>query len=53
MTTQSSPARTPQNIDGHRRADPRWGDSPPRPDGTLKVRGEFTFSSDLSAEDKL
>ncbi|MDP9868182.1 MULTISPECIES: xanthine dehydrogenase subunit D [Streptosporangium] len=23
------------------------GDSPPRPDGTLKVRGEFAYSSDL------
>ncbi|NYI94067.1 xanthine dehydrogenase D subunit [Streptomonospora nanhaiensis] len=29
------------------------GDSPPRPDGTLKVTGEFAYSSDLWAEDML
>lgn len=29
------------------------GASPPRPDGTLKVTGEFAFSSDMWAEDML
>ncbi|WP_344977715.1 xanthine dehydrogenase subunit D [Streptosporangium fragile] len=29
------------------------GDSPPRPDGTLKVRGEFAYSSDLWADGML
>ncbi|MFB6889523.1 xanthine dehydrogenase subunit D [Kitasatospora sp. NPDC056327] len=29
------------------------GGSPPRPDGTLKVRGEFAYSSDLWHEDML
>jgi xanthine dehydrogenase D subunit len=29
------------------------GDSPRRPDGTLKVKGEFAFSSDLWADDML
>jgi len=29
------------------------GTSPPRPDGKLKVRGEFAFSSDLWAEEML
>jgi xanthine dehydrogenase D subunit len=31
----------------------RVGDSPPRPDGTLKVRGEFAYSSDLWADHML
>src|SRR3954453_8645015 len=29
------------------------GDSPQRPDGALKVRGEFAYSSDLWARDML
>jgi xanthine dehydrogenase D subunit len=29
------------------------GESPPRPDGVLKVRGEFAYSSDLWADDML
>ena len=29
------------------------GESPLRPDGTLKVTGEFAFSSDLFADDML
>ena len=29
------------------------GDSPARPDGTLKVKGEFAYSSDLWHEDML
>jgi xanthine dehydrogenase D subunit len=31
----------------------RVGDSPVRPDATLKVRGEFAYSSDLFADDML
>jgi xanthine dehydrogenase D subunit len=31
----------------------RVGDSPQRPDGTLKVRGAFTYSSDLSVDGML
>jgi CO/xanthine dehydrogenase Mo-binding subunit len=31
----------------------RVGDSPQRPDGALKVRGAFTYSSDLSADGML
>ena len=31
----------------------RIGDSPPRVDGTSKVKGEFAYSSDLSAPDML
>ena len=31
----------------------RVGDSPLRPDGTLKVTGEFAYASDLSCEDML
>ncbi|MGH3878889.1 MAG: xanthine dehydrogenase subunit D [Actinophytocola sp.] len=29
------------------------GDSPPRPDGTLKVKGEFAYSSDMWSDDML
>ncbi len=35
------------------RVDGGVGDSPRRPDGTLKVKGEFAFSSDLWADDML
>ncbi|MDA0566737.1 xanthine dehydrogenase subunit D [Streptomonospora sp. S1-112] len=41
---------------GERAAEPAGGgvgDSPPRPDGTLKVTGEFAYSSDLWAENML
>ena len=30
----------------------RVGDSPTRPDGALKVRGEFAYSSDLWADQR-
>jgi xanthine dehydrogenase D subunit len=40
----TAPARTgPRITEGSGRI----GDSPPRPDGTLKVTGEFAFASDL------
>ncbi|MBT2528319.1 molybdopterin-dependent oxidoreductase [Streptomyces sp. ISL-99] len=51
MTNQSSPARTPQDL--NESITGGIGDSPLRPDGTLKVRGEFAYSSDLWAEDML
>ncbi|MFC7342976.1 xanthine dehydrogenase subunit D [Saccharopolyspora griseoalba] len=46
-----SPARTPQQLDDA--IDGGIGESPLRPDGALKVRGEFAYSSDLWAEDML
>ncbi|QRP47588.1 xanthine dehydrogenase subunit D [Amycolatopsis sp. FDAARGOS 1241] len=49
--TRPAPARSPQEL-----ADTvsgGIGTSPPRPDGTLKVRGEFAYSSDLWHEDML
>ncbi|WP_406297709.1 xanthine dehydrogenase subunit D [Embleya sp. NBC_00888] len=51
MTEQTSPARTPQDLDELIRGG--IGDSPLRPDGTLKVRGQYAYSSDLWAEDML
>jgi xanthine dehydrogenase D subunit len=51
MTRQTSPARTPQGLD--ELVTGGIGDSPLRPDGTLKVRGEYAYSSDLWAEDML
>ncbi|MFD9958714.1 xanthine dehydrogenase subunit D [Amycolatopsis sp. NPDC058986] len=47
----NAPARSPQNL-----ADTisgGVGDSPLRPDGTLKVRGEFAYASDLWHENML
>ncbi|WP_326565570.1 xanthine dehydrogenase subunit D [Amycolatopsis rhabdoformis] len=49
--TRPAPARSPQEL-----ADTVTGGigtSPLRPDGTLKVRGEFAYSSDLWHEDML
>lgn len=46
-----SPTRTPQHLDDAITGG--IGESPQRPDGTLKVRGEFAFASDLWAEDML
>ncbi|WP_432846878.1 xanthine dehydrogenase subunit D [Amycolatopsis sp. CA-161197] len=49
--TRPAPARSPQEL-----ADTvsgGIGTSPLRPDGTLKVRGEFAYSSDLWHEDML
>ncbi|WP_436771089.1 xanthine dehydrogenase subunit D [Yinghuangia sp. YIM S09857] len=51
MVNQTSPARSPQALDELIAGG--IGDSPPRPDGTLKVRGEYAYSSDLWAEDML
>ncbi|MBX9395659.1 xanthine dehydrogenase subunit D [Streptomyces sp. TRM72054] len=51
MANQTSPARTPQDLD--EAITGGIGDSPLRPDGTLKVRGEYAYSSDLWAEDML
>ncbi|WP_243789646.1 xanthine dehydrogenase subunit D [Saccharopolyspora gloriosae] len=47
----SGPTRTPQDLDTGIAGG--IGESPLRPDGTLKVRGEFAYSSDLWAEDML
>ncbi|MEU4967120.1 xanthine dehydrogenase subunit D [Streptomyces smyrnaeus] len=48
---RTSPARTPQEL--NEVITGGIGDSPLRPDGTLKVRGEYAYSSDLWAEDML
>lgn len=45
MVNRTSPARTPQELDELIAGG--IGDSPLRPDGTLKVRGEYAYSSDL------
>ena len=42
-----APAGTASSVNG------RIGDSPLRPDGTLKVKGEFAYGSDLWMEDML
>ncbi|MEU4835273.1 xanthine dehydrogenase subunit D [Streptosporangium sp. NPDC023615] len=42
---RTAPARAPREIAAP--GSGGVGDSPPRPDGTLKVRGEFAYSSDL------
>jgi xanthine dehydrogenase D subunit len=49
--TRSAPARSPQDLAGT--VSGGIGASPLRPDGTLKVRGEFAYSSDLWHEDML
>jgi xanthine dehydrogenase D subunit len=51
VTTPTSPARTPQAL--NEAISGGIGDSPLRPDGTLKVSGEYAYSSDLWAEDML
>ncbi|WP_369249865.1 xanthine dehydrogenase subunit D [Streptomyces sp. R41] len=51
MANQTSPARTPQDL--NEAITGGIGDSPLRPDGTLKVSGEYAYSSDLWAEDML
>ncbi|MFF9622291.1 xanthine dehydrogenase subunit D [Streptomyces griseosporeus] len=50
-TPAAPPARTPQDLD--ETVTGGIGDSPLRPDGTLKVSGEYAYSSDLWAEDML
>ncbi|MBK0870734.1 xanthine dehydrogenase subunit D [Saccharopolyspora sp. HNM0986] len=47
----SGPTRSPQHLDTGITGG--VGESPIRPDGTLKVRGEYAYSSDLWAEDML
>jgi xanthine dehydrogenase D subunit len=49
--TAPVPGQAPTRAD--RPAGGRVGDSPARPDGTLKVTGEFAFSSDLWADGML
>ncbi|MDT8911780.1 xanthine dehydrogenase subunit D [Amycolatopsis sp. PS_44_ISF1] len=51
MTAAKAPARSPQELAGT--VSGGIGASPLRPDGTLKVRGEFAYSSDLWHEDML
>ncbi|MGH3445606.1 MAG: xanthine dehydrogenase family protein molybdopterin-binding subunit, partial [Nocardioidaceae bacterium] len=46
-TTPTAPGRTRPDDAGVGNVLGGVGDSPTRPDGTLKVRGEFGFSSDL------
>jgi xanthine dehydrogenase D subunit len=49
----TAPIETPTRPDIDRDAGGRIGDSPIRPDGTLKVKGEFAYSSDLWMDDML
>ncbi|MDR7303032.1 xanthine dehydrogenase subunit D [Haloactinomyces albus] len=46
-----APARSPQDLDDAIAGG--IGESPMRPDGALKVRGEYAYASDLWAEDML
>lgn len=53
-TRASAPARTPTRIAQDSRTAPGGvGESALRPDGMLKVTGEFAYSSDLWAQDML
>jgi xanthine dehydrogenase D subunit len=47
MDAVTAPTRVDSRVRGG------VGESPSRPDGTVKVRGEFAFSSDLWADDML
>jgi xanthine dehydrogenase D subunit len=47
MSTTAQSTQTPSRTEGG------IGTSPQRPDGVLKVKGEFAYSSDLWAEDML
>jgi xanthine dehydrogenase D subunit len=47
----STPARSPQDLNDAIAGG--IGESPTRPDGALKVRGEFAYSSDLWVDDML
>jgi xanthine dehydrogenase D subunit len=49
--TDHAPARSPQHLSDTIAGG--IGESPLRPDGALKVRGEFAYASDLWAEDML
>ena len=52
QSTQTQPALTEPGFAKHDHAG-GIGDSPQRPDGTLKVKGEFAYSSDLWLDDAL
>jgi xanthine dehydrogenase D subunit len=47
MSTPSAPVGAPQDLTTHGLAGGGIGTNPSRPDGILKVRGEFAYSSDL------
>ncbi|MGJ7909278.1 xanthine dehydrogenase subunit D [Actinopolyspora sp. H202] len=51
MSNTHAPAHRPQDLDDAIAGG--VGESPLRPDGTLKVRGDFAYSSDLWAENML
>ncbi|MER7015226.1 xanthine dehydrogenase subunit D [Saccharopolyspora sp. NPDC000359] len=51
MSSSHAPARSPQELNDA--IGGGIGESPLRPDGAIKVRGEFAYSSDLWAEDML
>ncbi len=53
MTTMRPDTAQRPGPDTEQRVAGGVGDSPVRPDGTLKVKGEFAFSSDLWADDML
>lgn len=51
MSSSHAPAHSPQDLNDAIAGG--VGESPMRPDGSLKVRGEFAYASDLWAEDML
>ncbi len=53
MTSTPTKIPTGAPTDTGSAVDGRIGDSPLRPDGTLKVKGEFAYSSDLWMEDMI
>ncbi|WP_055496906.1 xanthine dehydrogenase subunit D [Streptomyces albus] len=53
MASPTGPTRTPAKLHQGTDAEGGVGDSPLRPDGTLKVTGEFAYSSDMWHEDML
>ena len=53
QSTQTQPALTEPGVRETRPPAGGIGDSPQRPDGTLKVKGEFAYSSDLWLDDAL
>ncbi|WP_031174763.1 MULTISPECIES: xanthine dehydrogenase subunit D [Streptomyces] len=53
MASPTGPTRTPAKLHQGADAEGGVGDSPLRPDGTLKVTGEFAYSSDMWHEDML
>ncbi|MEU2086079.1 xanthine dehydrogenase subunit D [Streptomyces albus] len=53
MASPTGPTRTPTKLHQGTDAEGGVGDSPLRPDGTLKVTGEFAYSSDMWHEDML